>query len=130
MNSATNMAPSFLSNLSWVLANMKHNIVTPSINPISKSIFGFTVIGLIALLAPKTNKILKRFEPITFPIINSVSPFFKAVIDVTSSGQEVPIATIVKPTNVSLIPKAIAIYEALSTTKSAPIAIPAIPPTI
>ena len=84
-------------------------------------------IDFIALLAPNTNRILKMFEPITFPITNSFSPFFKAVNDVTSSGNEVPMATIVKPTKVSLIPNAIAISDALLTTIFPPRTIPAIP---
>lgn len=56
--------------------------------------------------------------------------FLRAVKDVTSSGSEVPTATMVKPTNVSLIPTAIAIDDALLTTKSAPRIIPIIPITI
>ena len=123
----TKIAPSFLSYLSCVLPNTKHNMVTNNMNRTSMSILESRGIALIALLAPSTNKILKMFEPITFPIINWFSPFFKAVSEVTNSGKEVPIATIVKPTNVSLIPKAIAIDEALSTTKSPPITIPASP---
>ena len=130
MNNATRIIPSFLSYLSWVLPNMKHKIVTPTINSTSISMLGSIGIRLIALLAPSTNKILKMFEPITLPITNWFSPFLKAVSDVTSSGQEVPIATMVKPTNVSLIPKASAIDEALSTTKSPPRIIPARPTTI
>ena len=121
------MTPSFLSYLSWVLPNMKHNMVMPIMNRTSISMLESRGILLIALLAPSTNRILKMFDPITLPITSWFSPFLKAVIDVTSSGKDVPIATIVKPTNVSLIPSAIAIAEALSTTKSPPIMIPARP---
>ena len=70
MNNATSMNPSFLSYLLWVLPNMKNNIVTPNINIISNSILWFIDIGLIALLAPRTNEILKIFDPITLPITN------------------------------------------------------------
>ena len=69
MNNATSINPSFLSYLSCVLPNMKNNIVTPSINAISIIIFGLIAIGLIVLLAPSTNKILKIFEPITYAMI-------------------------------------------------------------
>ena len=127
MNNAIKITPSFLSYFSCVLPNMKHNIVTANMNKTSMSILESSGIALIALLAPSTNKMLKMFDPITFPITNWFSPFFKAVIDVTSSGKEVPIATMVKPTSVSLIPRAIAIAEALSTTKSPPRTMPARP---
>ena len=63
-------------------------------------ILGCKVIVLIALLTPKTNNMLNIFNPITFPIIIPVSPFFNAVKEVTTSGNDVPIATMVKPTNV------------------------------
>ena len=126
-NSATNIAPSFLSNLTCVLPNMKQIEVTRTMNITSMSMLESKGIALIALLAPNTNKMLKMFDPMTLPIINSFSPFFKAVSEVTSSGKEVPIATMVKPTNVSLIPRAIAIAEALSTTKSPPRMIPISP---
>ena len=48
----------------------------------------------------------------------------------TSSGREVPSATIESPINVWLSPKLSAISVALSTTKLPPIMIPAIPITI
>lgn len=66
----------------------------------SNMILGCKVIVLIALLTPKTNNMLNMFNPITFPIIIPVSPFFNAVKEVTTSGNYVPIATMVKPTNV------------------------------
>ena len=52
---------------------------------------------------------LKIFDPTTFPIANPVSPFFVATIDVTSSGRDVPTATIVRPIRVSVIPAILAI---------------------
>ena len=75
MNNATRMAPSFLSYLSWVLPNIKKSIVTPSINAMSIIMFGLIAIGLIALLAPSTKRILKMFEPMTLPMM----PHSKAI---------------------------------------------------
>lgn len=69
-------------------------------------------IGCMALETPKINKRLKIFEPTTLPTAIPVSPLDAATIDVTSSGRLVPIATIVKPTNVSLMPHASAIFFA------------------
>ena len=112
INNAVSIIPSFLSNLLSVFANIKHNTVTNSINNTSNIKLGLKDIGLIVLLEPNTKSRLKIFEPTTLPMINSFSSFLKAVSDVTSSGKDVPIATIVNPTNVSLIPKVIAIYEA------------------
>ena len=127
MNSNINVAPSFLSYLSCVLPNTKHIIVTTTIKTTSTNMLLSIGIALIALLAPSTNSMLKMFDPITLPMTSSFSPFFKAVIDVTNSGNDVPIATMVKPTSVSLIPSANAIFEALSTTRSPPITMPASP---
>ena len=52
-----------------------------------------------------------------------------ATTDVTSSGNDVPIATIVSPTSFSLIPNEVAIEVAESTTICPPITIPATPIT-
>ncbi len=46
--------------------------------------------------------------PITFPIARSVLPLNAATIEVTSSGRDVPVATIVKPIIVSFIPNVLA----------------------
>ena len=43
----------------------------------------------------KIHKILKIFDQITFQIAKSLCFFFAAIIDATSSGSEVQIATIV-----------------------------------
>jgi len=41
-------------------------------------------IGEMAVERPRTNIILKRLEPITFPRANPLSPFFAATMLVTS----------------------------------------------
>lgn len=64
-----------------------------------------TSIGLIITDTPKTNSILNIFEPMTFPMAISVSPFRAATMLVTSSGSDVPIATMVRPMSVSSMPK-------------------------
>jgi hypothetical protein len=58
--------------------------------------------GFIKELTANTQSRLKIFEPITFPMAISIFFFLAAITDVTSSGIEVPIATIVNPTNPSL----------------------------
>lgn len=65
---------------------------------------GFITIGVITDDKPSTNKMLNMFEPITLPIAISLSPFLAATIEVTSSGRDVPIATIVRPIRLSDIP--------------------------
>ena len=50
----------------------------------------------------------------------SVCPFFAAVHDVTSSGRDVPNATIVRPMSLSVIPSFPAIYDAAFTVKLLP----------
>ncbi len=46
---------------------------------------------------PITNKILKILLPTIFPMAIPAFPFLAAVTDVTSSGSDVPNATIVRP---------------------------------
>ena len=55
--------------------------------------------GVISALEPTTNRILKILDPMMFPIAMSALPFLAAVTEVTSSGKEVPKATIVNPIN-------------------------------
>ena len=78
-----------------------------------------TIKGLIKLGIPITNKILKIFEPKTFP--RAISCFFvkAALTETTNSGKEVPRATIVTPTIKGEILKANPIFSALLTNKSA-----------
>ena len=84
---------------------------------------------IISLLKEATIELNEEeiLDPITFPNAISLSPLRAATIEVTNSGNEVPTATIVKPTKLWLIPQAKAMFEALSTTKSPPITIPTIP---
>lgn len=55
--------------------------------------------GVMSALDPTTNRILKIFDPMIFPIAISALPFLAAVTEVTSSGKDVPKATIVSPIN-------------------------------
>ena len=95
----------------------------------SKKEFGYGT-SCIRLVVPSTNNMLKTLLPTIFPIAISACPFLAAVIDVISSGSEVPKATIVRPIILSLTPKAPAIYVAPSTVMLLPKIIAAIPPTI
>ena len=77
-----------------------------------------------------TISILNTFEPIALPSAISTSFFRAATIEVTSSGSDVPIETIVSPISVWLIPRSLAILDAASTVISPPIAIATAPPTM
>ena len=77
--------------------------------------------GVISALEPTTNKILKILDPMIFPIAMSALPFLAAVTEVTSSGKEVPKATIVNPINLWLTPSEMAMFVAASTAKLLPI---------
>ena len=57
------------------------------------------------------------FEPTRLPKATSVSLRIAAMTDVTSSGMQVPTATIVRPTTVSEMPKDRASVTAPSTRK-------------
>ena len=86
--------------------------------------------GLIAEAMPSTIRMLNTFEPIAFPSAISTSSFLAATIEVTSSGRDVPIETIVSPISVWLIPRSPAILAAASTVISPPTAMAAAPPTM
>ena len=83
------------------------------------------------IIAPNP-KIKQKFimqEPIILPSAKSSSCFIIATIEVTSSGREVPSATIVRLMTLSGIASIVAIVDALSTTKSPPY-FKAMPPNI
>ena len=86
------------------------------------------VIELIADAIPSTIRKLNTLEPMALPRAIPTSFLRAATIEVTSSGSDVPIETIVSPTSVSLIPHAVAMRLAVSTVKSPPNAIAAAPP--
>lgn len=73
--------------------------------------------GVISALEPTTNKILKIFDPMMFPIAIIAPTLLAAVTEVTSSGNEVPRATIVRPINLWLTPNEMAMFVAASTAK-------------
>lgn len=83
---------------------MKRTIVKPIIKITSVNSFPSTGSGEIADDAPSTNNILKMLLPTILPKAISLSFLYAAVTEVISSGKDVPIATMVRPTNVSLIP--------------------------
>ena len=70
---------------------------------------------------PKTNNILKIFEPMTFPKARSVLPRTALRIETTSSGEEEPKATTVRPITNGLILNLVEMEDAPSTSQSAPL---------
>ena len=68
-------------------------MVTNSSNGIEKLII---FIGIVSVPnragIPITPRLLKMLDPVTFPIARSALPFFAAITDTTSSGNDVPIA--------------------------------------
>ena len=77
-------------------------------------------IGIIIDDVPRTNKILNILLPTIFPMARSSFPFLAAVMDVASSGSEVPKATTVRPIILLLIPISFAIFVAASTERLLP----------
>ena len=74
----------------------------------------------MSIVVPATKSILNILLPTMLPMAISVCPFFAAVHDVTSSGRDVPNATIVRPMSLSVIPSFPAIYDAAFTVKLLP----------
>ena len=62
-------------------------------------------VGATRLANPKTPMILKMLLPTTLPTAISRSPRMAATMEVTTSGKEVPTATMVKPMINSLTPR-------------------------
>ena len=87
-------------------------------------------IGAIRELTDRMRNILKIFEPIMFPIAIPVFFFNAATTDVNNSGNDVPIAIIVRPIIFSLTPSCVASCTPLSTTNWPPIIRPANPTII
>ena len=86
--------------------------------------------GQMSATVPITNRILNILLPTIFPIAMPAFPFLAAETDVTSSGSDVPKATIVSPIKRSLMPHALAIVVAPFTTKLLPATTSTAPNTI
>ena len=63
-------------------------------------------------MIPKIIRMLNTLLPITLPKAKADCPLRAEITDVASSGNDVPPATIVRPTTKSLTPKARAMAEA------------------
>ena len=100
----------------------------PIVPIVSAGIVGATV-PKISAGRPSTMQILKILLPMMLPTSNSVSFFLAAAMVVTSSGSDVPKATMVSAIMRSDTPKVCAILVAEFTTSSAPPMIPARPTT-
>ena len=76
--------------------------------------------GIRAAVMPRMKRVLNIFEPMTLPTDMSALPCRAPVRLTTSSGQDVPKPTTVRPMTNSLTPAFLAIAEAPSTSRSAP----------
>ncbi len=122
-NSNTRIIPSFLPILFDLLNKLtKKNMIEIITKNIKYELYvSSKYTGFIILVIPNTNNKLNIFDPIMFPIAIEEDLFFIAIIDVTNSGKDVPIAIIVSPIIFSLTLIFLANSMLLSTTKSPPI---------
>ena len=67
-----------------------------------------TTSGTMSALMPRMNSTLKMLLPTTLPTAMSRSPLMAAVMDVATSGIDVPVATMVRAMTTSLTPSALA----------------------
>ncbi len=106
-------------NLKSARANKnKRKLKKKGIRDSSENLF---LIWLIAKQdTPKIRAILVIFDPTIVPIATASAEFTTELMATKISGADVPRATIVKPTNNSLIPNLLAILEEASTNLSAP----------
>ena len=96
------------------------------IRSIISKLFG-DIPPVMAIGRAKTIQMLKMLLPTMLPTRRSDSPFLAAAMVVTSSGRDVPSATIVSEMMRSEIPIALAMNEAEFTTSWLPPTIPARP---
>ena len=80
----------------------------------------FTPSGETIPVAPSTHIRLNRHDPTMLPTAMSRWPRNAAIIDVASSGSDVPIATTVSPITSSLTPKCLAMSVAEPTRSCEP----------
>lgn len=81
------------------------------------------MIGLITAVTPIIIRMLKTFDPNMFPRTISLCFFMAAIMQVDSSGNEVPMAMTVRPIMASGMPAIVALVCAPLTRISAPAAI-------
>jgi hypothetical protein len=81
---------------------------------------GLTLTPAIAADIPTIESTLKILLPTIFPTLKSRCFYFAATTDVINSGNDFPMATIVRPTILSKIPIEVAIMTALSSVNVAP----------
>jgi len=104
-------------------------IMTGMSNAIADALKGIPS-GATRLEIPNTQPRLKMLLPTTLPTAMSRSPRKLATTEVTTSGNEVPVAMIVNPMTNSLTPHAEANVTAPPTNHLAPKPSPTKPPTI
>ena len=118
----TRIAPSIRSII--LLRNVKANTnvnIDENINTEKSTILiPRSTIGRNKAEIPRINNALNTFEPSTFPRASCGLPLRAAMTHVTNSGNEVPTATIVIDTTLSLNPKLLAIATAESRNKFPP----------
>ena len=126
---ARNMIPSHraresatpIPNKDRLIPNTSRRTVTKSVSGMSRlRLASVIATGTMSDVSPRINKVLNMLEPITLPTAISALPWKAPVKLTTSSGQDVPKPTIVRPITNSLTPAFRAIPEAPSTSQSAP----------
>ena len=92
------------------------------------AIWGGTGIGAVIAVTPRMPRTLQMLEPTTLPKATSGCRRSAPTTEATSSGSEVPIATMVSPMTASGTPAASASAAAASTRSRAPRMVSLIPP--
>ena len=113
-------APFILDNFAPFTGRIKksNSIDVPSIQKTSIfNIISLICNGVIILDIPNTPRRLKIFDPIMLPMEISISFLNAAIIDVASSGTLVPKAIAEMEITLSLIPRLVAITDALLTRR-------------
>ena len=104
------MIPHGLLNCFCPAVPIQSNIPLAMATKLSMAKFDAKGTGRINAESPMTNNMLNILLPTIFPMAMSAFPFLAAITLVTSSGSDVPNATIVSPIIRLLIPISFAIF--------------------
>ena len=98
------MPPSHRSTVSLVLEKSHSTSIETTMVRMSMMLMPLICIGQMTAVEPRMARVLNTLLPMTLPMAMAELPFFAATTLVANSGSEVPPATMVRPTMLSLMP--------------------------
>ena len=113
-------SPSILEIVPFMASTMNRNVAASIISPFFRTDFFDTMIGVMAAVMPRISPIFAMFDPMTLPSAIPSLPFIDDVTLTSSSGADVPNATIVIPMTIGDMLNLRAMAIPPSTSQSPP----------